>query len=84
MSQAQGPYHLRYRAGGPAPVVESFADLDAALDAVEARWEVLRHQAVQVLDPRKLLLLSTAELEEMMKGEVETQEGQAQEGSGAA
>ncbi len=71
MSDPQGPDHLRYRAAGPAPVVETFPDLDAALDAVEARWETLRHQAVQVLDPRKLLLLSTAELEEMMKGEPE-------------
>ena len=31
----------------------------------------VRHQAVQVLDPRKLLLLSTAELEDMMKAEPE-------------
>jgi len=84
MSETQGPYHLRYRAGGPAPVIESFPDLDAALDAVEARWEALRHQAVQVLDPRRLLLLSTAELEEMMKRETKAQEGQAQEGPGAA
>jgi hypothetical protein len=84
MNDTQGPYHLRYRAGGPAPVIETFPNLDAALDAVEARWEALRHQAVQVLDPRKLLLLTTAELEDMMKGDAEPQEGQAQEGPGAA
>ncbi|MFN3449263.1 MAG: hypothetical protein ACK44F_11250 [Roseococcus sp.] len=71
MSETKGPYHLRFRTGGAAPAIESFATLDEALDAVEARWETLRHQAVQVLDPRKILLFSTAELEEMMKGEPE-------------
>ncbi|MCX8135145.1 MAG: hypothetical protein N3D18_14435 [Roseococcus sp.] len=71
MSETKGPYHLRYRTGAPAPVIESFATLDEALDAVEARWETLRQQAVQVLDPRRILLFSTAELEEMMKGEPE-------------
>jgi hypothetical protein len=62
MSQT-GPVYLRWRPEGtPAPEIERFDDLDAALDAVEARWAALRDQAPQVLDARKVLLLSTEEL----------------------
>jgi hypothetical protein len=58
----QGPVHLRWRAGRPLPEEERFETLDAALDAVEARWAELQHQAPQLLDARRILLLSTAEL----------------------
>jgi len=67
----EGPAYLRWRAGRPKPEEERFETLDAALDAVEARWEVLRHQAPQVLDARRILLLSTAELEAMVAAEDE-------------
>ncbi|WP_149539614.1 hypothetical protein [Siccirubricoccus phaeus] len=60
--QGQGPVYLRWRGGRPAPEQEEFPSLDAALDAVEARWETLQHQAPQLLDARRVLLLSTAEL----------------------
>ncbi|PWS37889.1 hypothetical protein DFH01_00805 [Falsiroseomonas bella] len=63
MSQS-GPFYLRWRpAGTAAPELERFDDLDAALDAVEARWASLREQAPQILDGRKVLILSTAELQ---------------------
>jgi hypothetical protein len=39
-----------------------FPDLDAALDAVEARWDTLKDQVPQILDARRVLLLSTAEI----------------------
>jgi hypothetical protein len=58
----QGPVHLRWRASGAAPETETFADLDAALDAVEERWEELQHQAPQILDHRRILLISTEQL----------------------
>ena len=58
----QGPVHLRWRAAGAAPEMEPFADLDAALDAVEARWETLQHQAPQILDARRILLITTDQL----------------------
>jgi hypothetical protein len=62
MSQT-GPVFLRWRpASMPAPELERFDDLDAALDAVEARWAELRGQAPQILDTRRVLLLSTEEL----------------------
>lgn len=62
MSQT-APVYLRWRPEGtPAPEIERFDDLDAALDAVEARWAALRDQAPQILDARKVLLLSTEEL----------------------
>jgi hypothetical protein len=62
MSQS-GPFFLRFRpAGMPAPELERFDDLDAALDVVEARWATLRDQAPQILDARRVLLLSTEEL----------------------
>lgn len=64
-----GPVYLRWRAGRPAPEEERFDTLDAALDAVEARWESLQHQAPQILDMRRLLLLSTQELVEMSEEE---------------
>ncbi len=64
-----GPVFLRWRpaaGGSAAPNMERFDDLDAALDAVEARWETLQHEAPQVLDGRKVLLASTEELRAMM------------------
>jgi hypothetical protein len=62
---AKGPVYLRWRAGRPAPDEERFDTLDAALDAVEARWTALQQQAPQILDARRALLLSTAELRVM-------------------
>lgn len=60
---SNGPFYLRWRKPGAAkPELESFGDLDAALDAIEARWGELREQAPQVLDGRKVLLLSTEQL----------------------
>jgi len=67
----QGPVHLRWRATGAAPEIETFADLDAALDAVEERWEELQHQAPQILDARKILLISTDQLKAAMVEEDE-------------
>jgi hypothetical protein len=61
-----GPAYLRWREDRPIPKEERFDDLDAALDAVEARWETLKDQVPQVLDHRKILVLSTAELTAMM------------------
>ncbi len=67
---ATGPFYLRSRQGdGPAPVLEQFATLDDALDAIEARWETLQHAVPQVLDGRKVLLVSTDELVRMMEAE---------------
>ncbi|HEV7265015.1 MAG TPA: hypothetical protein VGN83_08875 [Falsiroseomonas sp.] len=64
-----GPVYLRWRpTGAPAPEMERFEDLDAALDAVEARWQTLRDQAPQILDVRRVLLLST----EQLRGEFES------------
>ena len=71
----QGPVHLRWRDSGAAPETETFPDLDAALDAVEARWETLQHQAPQILDARKILLLSTEQLKDAMVEEDETPDG---------
>jgi hypothetical protein len=62
----QGPVHLRWRDSGAAPQTETFTDLDAALDAVEERWETLQHQAPQILDHRKILLISTDQLKDAM------------------
>ena len=63
MSTTQhGPVYLRWRAGRPSPEEELFPDLDAALDAVEARWDTLKDQVPQILDARRVLLLSTAEI----------------------
>jgi hypothetical protein len=42
--------------------MERFEDLDAALDALETRWAELRDQVPQILDARRVLLLSTEEL----------------------
>ncbi len=72
----QGPVYLRWRAGRPRPEEERFDTLDAALDAVEARWAALQHRAPQILDARRVLLLSTAELTGMWK-EAEAAEGGA-------
>jgi len=59
-----GPVFLRWRPGGKvAPEMERFTDLDAALDAVEARWAELRGQAPQIMDARRVLLLSTDQLQ---------------------
>ncbi|MBL6081902.1 hypothetical protein JMJ56_28360 [Belnapia sp. T18] len=59
------PVYLRWRDGRPAPVEECFDNLDTALEAVEARWEALQHQAPQILDARRILLLSKTELAAM-------------------
>lgn len=67
--QPTGPAWLRWRADGPAPELEKFDNLDAALDAVEARWETLRHQAPAVLDQRRVLVASTDDLVRMMAAE---------------
>jgi hypothetical protein len=64
---ASGPVYLRWRAGRPLPQQERFETLDAALDAVEARWATLQHLAPRILDSRHVLLLSTAELVAMME-----------------
>ncbi len=72
----QGPVYLRWRAGRPRAEEERFDTLDAALDAVEARWAALRHRAPQILDGRRILLLSTAELTGMWE-EAEAAEGSA-------
>ena len=74
----QGPVYLRWRAGRPRPEEERFDTLDAALDAVEARWAALQHQAPQILDARRVLLLSTAELMGMWE---EAEDAAAAEGS---
>lgn len=74
-----GPVYLRWRSAGAAPEIESFPDLDAALDAVEDRWESLQDQAPQILDHRKILLISTEQLKAAM---VEETEGEG--GAGAA
>lgn len=65
----QGPVYLRWRAGRPLPEEARFETLDDALDAVEARWSELQHQAPQLLDARRILLLSTAELVAMAEEE---------------
>jgi hypothetical protein len=72
-----GPVHLRWRpaGAGPAPVTETFDTLDAALDAVEARWEEIRAGAPQILDARRVLLVSTGDLERMMAAEEDEAEG---------
>jgi hypothetical protein len=64
MSTVTGPVFLRYRPEGRvAPEFEKFDDIDAALDALEARWAELRGAAPQILDQRKVLLLSTEQLQ---------------------
>lgn len=69
MTTELGPFYLRWRSGRPGPEEEQFATLDAALDAVEARWAELQHQAPQILDRRRVLRASTAELQGMMEAE---------------
>jgi hypothetical protein len=64
-----GPVYLRSRPSGPAPLLEAFEDLDAALDAVEARWGKLQHEVPQILDARRVLLVSTEDLQRMMTEE---------------
>lgn len=71
----QSPVYLRWRAGRPQPEEERFDNLDAALDAVEARWETLQHQVPQILDYRRILMLSTAELLTMTQEEDDTKAG---------
>ncbi|WP_198375115.1 hypothetical protein [Neoroseomonas rubea] len=70
-----GPVTLRWRGSSSAPETETFPDLDAALDAVEARWETLQDQAPQILDARKILLISTEQLKAAMVEEDETPDG---------
>jgi hypothetical protein len=72
----QGPVYLRWRSGRPRPEEERFDTLDAALDAVEARWAALQHRAPQILDARRILMLSTVELMGMWD-EAEAAEGSA-------
>ena len=55
-----GPVFLRWREAGPAPTIERFETLDAALNAIEARWETLQHLAPQIHDKRRLLLAAQA------------------------
>ena len=74
MSGDTGPVFLRWRAGGAAPSLESFRTLDEALDAVEARWETLQHQAPQVLDARRVLLISTEDIRKAMEAEEEEEQ----------
>lgn len=57
-----GPVYLRWRADRPAPAEERFETLDAALDAVVARWDTLQAGAPQILDARRVLAVSTEEL----------------------
>jgi hypothetical protein len=61
----EGPVYLRWRAGRPLPEEERFDTLDAAYDAIEARWATLQYLSPQLLDARRILLLSTAELRAM-------------------
>ena len=70
-----GPVHLRWRSAGAAPETEAFPDLDAALDAVEDRWEELQHQAPQILDARRILLITTEQLQAAMVEEEEDAAG---------
>ena len=56
------PVHLRWRSAGAAPGSKTVPDLDA----VEARWETLQHQAPQMLDARRILLISTKQLKAAM------------------
>lgn len=58
----QGPVYLRWRTGRLMPAEERFDTLDAALDVVDARWATLRQLSPQILDARRVLLLSTTEL----------------------
>ena len=74
MSGTTGPAFLRWRAGGKAPEVESFATLDEALDAIEARWEELQDKAPQILDARRVLLISTDDLRRAMEEEEPAEE----------
>jgi hypothetical protein len=66
-----GPVFLRWRQGRPAPTIERFETLDAALDAIEARWEMLQHLAPQILDKRRLLLASTDDIRTMIEAKEE-------------
>lgn len=59
---ADGPVYLRWRSERRAPEEERFEDADKALDAIEARWTSLQHQAPQLLDARRILMLTTAEI----------------------
>ena len=68
----QGPVLLRWRAAGAAPETDDITDLDAARDAGEERWETLQHQAPQILDARRILLITTEQLQAaMIEGEDE-------------
>jgi predicted nucleic acid-binding Zn-ribbon protein len=61
---------LRWRPANSADRQEErFDDLDSALDAAEARWEELQHQAPQLLDKRRVLVVSTEELQRLMQAE---------------
>lgn len=73
MTKVVGRVWLRWRGAGAEPELESFPDLDAAVDAVVARWAVLQARAPQLLDGRKVLLASTEELRGIV--EEETAEG---------
>jgi hypothetical protein len=58
----KGPVTLRWRGDRVAHEEERFEDLDAALDAVVARWAEIGDRAPQILDMRRVLAVSTAEL----------------------
>ncbi len=59
---AKGPVFLRWRGERVAHEEERFEDLDAALDATVARWSEIGERAPQILDARRVLAVSTAEL----------------------
>jgi hypothetical protein len=66
----KGPVFLRWRLEGRMEQrQEQFATLDEALDAVEARWEELQRQAPQILDRRRVLAVTTEELQQIMAAE---------------
>lgn len=76
MSEAEdvpGPFYLRWNAGGSvaAQQEETFGTLNAALDVVEARWDVLQQQAPRIFDRRRVLYASTEDLRRMMEADAE-------------
>lgn len=68
-----GPFYLRCNAGESvaAQQEEVFPTLNAALDVVEARWDVLRQQAPRLFDRRRVLYATTEDLCRMMEADAE-------------